>query len=87
MGYFIIIAFSTFLSAPPELFPVAFKNNKDCINYLTTKVVKNIDYMKIEKNGKFEYLTNITNDKFIICKKLEYPIIKTKLWNQDKINN
>ena len=32
---------------------------------------------KIEKNGKFEYLTNITNDKFIMCKKIEYPIIKT----------
>ena len=77
MGYFIIIVFSTFLGAPPELLPIAFKNKKDCINYLTTKVIKNIDYMKIVKKGKFEFLTNITNDKFIMCKKIEYPIIKT----------
>lgn len=77
MGYFIIIVFSTFLGAPPELLPIAFKKKRDCINYLTTTVIKNIDYMKIEKNGKFEYLTNITNDKFIMCKKIEYPIIKT----------
>ena len=40
--------------------------------------------MKLEKNRKFEYLTNITNDKFIMCKKIEYPIIKTY---SDEISN
>ena len=78
MGYFVIIVFTTFLGSPPEFLPVAFKNNKDCLNYLTKEVVKKYDYMKVKSSDKFLYLTNDTNSKFIVCEKLEYPIIKTK---------
>ena len=53
MGYFVIVFFSTFLGTPPEFLPVAFKNNADCINYLTTEVVKKFDYMQVENNDKF----------------------------------
>ena len=74
MGYFIIIVFTTFLGSPPEFLPVAFRNNSDCLNYLTERVVKQYEYMKIKNNGKYIYLTNTTNDKFIVCEKLEYPI-------------
>ncbi len=77
MGYFVIVFFSTFLGTPPEFLPVAFKNNADCINYLTTEVVKKFDYMQVENNDKFKYLTNLTNNKFVMCKKLEYPIVKS----------
>ena len=27
------------MSSPPEFLPIAFKNGKDCENYLTTKVI------------------------------------------------
>ncbi|MBF96347.1 MAG: hypothetical protein CFH34_01750 [Alphaproteobacteria bacterium MarineAlpha9_Bin4] len=77
MGYFVIIVFTTFLGAPPEFLPIAFKNNKDCVNYLTKVVIKDFNTMKIEKSNKSKYLTNQFNNKFIVCKKLEYPIIKT----------
>ena len=87
MGYFVIIIFTTFLGSPPEFLPVAFKNNTDCINYLTTEVIKEFDYMQIGNNNNFKYLTNTTNNKFIVCEKLEYPIIKTNLWDTNKINN
>ena len=78
MGYFVIIVFTTFLGSPPEFLPVAFKNNTDCLNYLTKEVVKKYEHMEVKNNDKFTYLTNITNNKFIVCEKLEYPIIKTK---------
>ena len=78
MGYFVIIVFTTFLGSPPEFLPVAFKSNSDCLNYLTKKVVKKYEYMEIKINNKHIYLSNTANNKFIVCEKLEYPIIKTK---------
>ena len=77
MGYFVIIVFTTFLGSPPEFLPVAFKSNSDCLNYLTEKVAKQYEHMKIKNNDKHIYLSNTTNSKFIVCEKLEYPIIKT----------
>lgn len=79
MGYFVIIVFSTFLGSPPELLPIAFKNDKDCENYLTKEVKKKFANFYIEETKELKYLTNITNNKFAICKKLEYPIIKAEL--------
>ena len=79
MGYFVIIVFSTFLGSPPEFLPVAFRKNTDCLNYLVKEVVKQYDYMNVKNNDKHTYLSNTTNSKFIVCEKLEYPIIKTKL--------
>ena len=78
MGYFVIIVFSTFLGSPPEFLPVAFRKNTDCLNYLVKEVVKQYDYMNVKNNDKHTYLSNTTNSKFIVCEKLEYPIIKTK---------
>ena len=78
MGYFVIIVFSTFLGSPPEFLPVAFRKNTDCLNYLVKEVVKQYDYMNVKNNDKHTYLSNSTNSKFIVCEKLEYPIIKTK---------
>ena len=66
MGYFVIVVFTTFLGAPPEFLPIAFKNDQDCINYLTTQVIKKFDYMQIENNDNFKYLTNASNNKFIV---------------------
>ena len=79
MGYFIIISFSVFLGSPPQLLPIAFKNNKDCVSYLTKKVIEEFDHMEIIENNNIKYLANITNDKFIVCKKLEYPFPKPDL--------
>ena len=79
MGYFVIIIFTTFLGSPPEFLPVAFKNNKDCLNYLNKEVVNKYTDMRVVNNNKFIYLTNATNNKFIVCEKLEYPLIKTNL--------
>ena len=73
MGYFVIIVFTTFLGSPPELLPVAFKKGKDCESYLTKQVKHNYKYMRIETNKEYKYLISSTNDKFIICKKIEYP--------------
>ena len=85
MGYFVIIVFTTFLGSPPELLPIAFKSSKNCEQYLTTKVKKKFHYMKIEiNNNGFKYLSNVTNDKFIVCNKLEYPIFKPHLINSGK---
>ena len=78
MGYFIVIVFSTFLGSPPELLPIAFRNGSDCEEYLTHQVNKDFTYMNVERNEDLKYLTNITNDKFIVCKKLEYPIPNIK---------
>ena len=61
MGYFVIIVFTTFLGSPPEFLPVAFKNNSDCLNYLTKKVVKQYEYMQIKNNDKHIYLINRHN--------------------------
>ena len=77
MGYFVIIIFSTFLGSPPEFLPVAFRKNTDCQNYLTSKVIKEHQYMKVINDKNNIFLTNYDNSKFIICEKLEYPIIKT----------
>ena len=81
MGYFIIIVFTTFLGSPPELLPVAFKKGKDCESYLTKQVKHNYKNMRIELNKEYKYLISSTNDKFIICEKLEYPILNLKLIN------
>ena len=74
MGYFIIVVFSTFFGSPPEFLPLAFKNEKDCESYLTKKVKYKYDQMRLESNQEMQYLVNIANNKFIVCKKLEYPI-------------
>ena len=79
MGYFIIIIFSTFMSSPPEFLPIAFKNGKDCENYLTTKVIDKYFDFRLENTQNTKYLVNSINNKFVLCKKLEYPI------NQDKL--
>jgi len=84
MGYFIIIVFTTFLNAPPELLPVAFNNNQDCINYLTSKVIKNYNFIKVEENNNISYLVNETNSKFAVCKKLEYPDFKNNVVANNK---
>ena len=79
MGYFIIIVFSTFMGSPPELFPIAFKSGEDCENYLTTKVTDEYYEYRLETNLDKKYLVNHINNKFIVCKKLEYPIKKNKI--------
>ena len=79
MGYFIIIIFSTFMSLPPEFLPVAFKNGKDCENYLTTKVIDKYFDFRLENTENTMYLVNSMNNKFALCKKLEYPLNQQKL--------
>ena len=79
MGYFVIIIFTTFLGAPPEFLPIAFKKEKNCENYLTKVDVKKFTNMKVMQEHKNKYLSNLSKNKFIICKKLEYPILNTKL--------
>ena len=79
MGYFIIIVFTTFLGNPPELLPIAFKSNKDCIRYLTNTVKENYNFVNIKESNNINYLTNETYNKFAVCKKLEYPSLQTKL--------
>ena len=56
-----------------------FKKEKNCENYLTKVVVKNFTNMKVMQEDKNKYLSNLSKNKFIICKKLEYPILNTKL--------
>ena len=79
MGYFIIIIFSTFMSLPPEFLPIAFKNGKDCENYLTTKVIDKYFDFRLENIENTKYLVNSMNNKFALCKKLEYPLNQKKL--------
>ena len=79
MGYFIIIIFSTFMSFPPEFLPIAFKNGKDCENYLTTKVIDKYFDFRLENIENTKYLVNSMNNKFALCKKLEYPLNQKKL--------
>ena len=67
------------MGSPPEFLPIAFKNGKDCENYLTTKVAnKYFDY-RLETAQDAKYLVNSINNKFVVCKKLEYPINQNKL--------
>ena len=79
MGYFIIIIFGTFMSSPPEFLPIAFKNGKDCENYLTTKVIDKYFDFRLENSENTMYLVNSMNNKFALCKKLEYPLNQQKL--------
>ena len=84
MGYFVIIVFSTFLGSPPEFLPIAFKSNKDCENYLIKKVKNNYDDLHIEISQNSKFLVNSINNKFIVCKKLEYPINKKEIAHYKK---
>ena len=77
MGYFVIIVFTTFLGSPPEFIPVAFKNNSDCLNYLTKEVVKQYKYMQISSNGNGKFLKNSKQTQFLICKEFD----KEKLYS------
>ena len=79
MGYFIIIVFSTFMGSPPELLPIAFKSGTDCESYLTTKVSDDYFGYRLETSLDKKYLVNHINNKFIVCKKLEYPIKQNKI--------
>ena len=79
MGYFIIIIFGTFMSSSPEFLPIAFKNGKDCENYLTTKVLDKYFDFRLENTENTKYLVNSMNNKFALCKKLEYPLNQKKL--------
>ena len=65
------------MGSPPEFLPVAFKNNKDCELYLTKKVKYNFINFREEFYEDSKYLVNITNNKFIVCEKLKYPILDT----------
>ena len=67
------------MSFPPEFLPIAFKNGKDCENYLTTKVIDKYHDFRLENTQDTKYLVNSINNKFVLCKKLEYPL------NQDKL--
>ena len=73
MGYFVIIIFSTFLGSPPEFLPIAFKNNENCENYLIKKVQENYIDFRLEVSQNSKFLVNSINNKFVVCKKLEYP--------------
>ena len=79
MGYFIIIVFSTFMGSPPEFLPIAFKSGADCENYLTTKVTDDYLGFRLENSLDKKYLVNHINNKFIVCKKLEYPTKQNKI--------
>ena len=79
MGYFVIIIFTTFMGSPPEFLPVAFKSSKDCETYLTKKVKYKFDDFHEGYLENSKYLVNSINNKFIICKKLEYPVDKKPL--------
>ena len=79
MGYFVIIVFSTFMGSPPEFLPIAFKSSADCENYLTKEVTNEYFEYQLETNLDKKYLVNYINNKFIVCKKLEYPINQNKI--------
>ena len=79
MGYFVIIIFTTFMGSPPEFLPVAFKSKNDCEYYLSSKIIDKYRDFTLVSNNKSKYLINYMNNKFIICKKLEYPINKKKI--------
>ena len=62
MGYFIIIVFTTFLGNPPELLPIAFKSNKDCIKYLTNTVKENYNFAYNDDKWNQIFLTDVLFD-------------------------
>ena len=67
------------MSSPPEFLPIAFKNGKDCENYLTTKVIDKYFDFRLENTENTMYLVNSMNNKFALCKKLEYSLNQQKL--------
>ena len=83
MGYFVIIIFTTFMGSPPEFIPVAFKSNKDCEIYLTERVKYKFENFHEIFYEDSIYLVNSIYNKFIFCKKLEYPINVTKFNNKE----
>ncbi len=67
------------MGSPPEFLPTAFKKSIDCENYLTTKVLDKYFEYRLETTQNTKYLVNHINNKFIVCKKLEYPIHQEKI--------
>ena len=67
------------MGSPPEFLPTAFKKKIDCENYLTTKVLDKYFKYRLETTQNTKYLVNHINNKFIVCKKLEYPIYQEKI--------
>jgi len=72
------------MSSPPEFLPIAFKNGKNCENYLTTKLIDKYFDFRLENTENSKYLVNSMNNKFVLCKKLEYPINQKKLLITDR---
>ena len=73
MGYFIIIIFSSFLSNPPNILPIAFQKGAECELYLTNQVKNKYENMIIKETELQKYLVNTYNNKFIMCKELKDP--------------
>ena len=67
------------MGSPPEFLPIAFKSGADCENYLTTKVTDDYLGFRLENSLDKKYLVNDINNKFIVCKKLEYPTKQNKI--------
>ena len=67
------------MGSPPEFLPIAFTSGADCENYLTTKVTDDYLGFRLENSLDKKYLVNHINNKFIVCKKLEYPIKQNKI--------
>ena len=61
------------MGSPPEFLPIAFKTSIDCENYLATKVTDEYFEYQLKTSQDTKYLVNHINNKFIVCKKLEYP--------------
>ena len=67
------------MGSPPEFLPVAFKTKYDCESYLSKSVKLKYKDFNVVFDQDTKYLVNSINNKFIVCKKLEYPINKKKL--------
>ena len=67
------------MGSPPEFLPVAFKSKNDCEHHLSSKIKYKYENFNLVSHNESKYLINYMNNKFIICNKLEYPIIKKKL--------
>ena len=67
------------MGSPPEFLPVAFKSGADCENYLTTKVINDYLGYRLETTLDKKYLVHYIDNKFIVCKKLEYPIKQNEI--------
>tara|TARA_Y100000591_G_scaffold235871_1_gene206602 strand:+ start:68 stop:286 length:219 start_codon:yes stop_codon:yes gene_type:complete len=67
------------MGSPPEFLPIAFTSGADCENYLTTKVTDDYLGFRLENSLDKKYLVNDINNKFIVCKKLEYPTKQNKI--------